>query len=211
MPGGGVCWTIVIAGNPSELQPLVARRAVLAPVRRERREKARGGRASCLACERGRALTRAPSPFLPRNPAAPAPFTRFHHHQGFLAQRPIVASLDLLRGPVEPAWIFFQTDGYALVTIQMLRHWGGNGTRISTCPPRWGPDHSFPVQRPPWPRCSPPPRRPQTYEWRRLLRGARAAANPAGDGSPWLWRERLGDRTGSCEGREERKPFSPTE
>lgn len=43
MPGGGECWMYVIACVPSEMQPLVAKMAVLAPVWRQEGEKVDGG------------------------------------------------------------------------------------------------------------------------------------------------------------------------
>lgn len=73
MPGGGACWTMVIAGIPSELQPFVAKSAVLAPVRGGERRHGDGG-PDVWPGERGRALT-----WTPRHPsshlAPTAPFS----------------------------------------------------------------------------------------------------------------------------------------
>lgn len=65
MPGGGECWINVIAGVPSELQPLVAKIAVsVLPVRQEARKMD----ANVWPGEGGAALTWTFITFLPTVP-----------------------------------------------------------------------------------------------------------------------------------------------
>ena len=85
-------------------------------------------------------------------------FTCFNQQHRFLAKWPIVTSLNFPSGPVKcMSWIIFYTYVYTLVTIQILCHWGDNERRMSICPSRWGPNHSFFTRNPSsWPSCSSP-------------------------------------------------------
>lgn len=73
MPGGGECWINVIAGDPSVVQPLEAKTAVLFPVMRQEGKKV-DGRPNAWPGAGGISFTWTQSPFLPPNPTAPFSF-----------------------------------------------------------------------------------------------------------------------------------------
>lgn len=114
--GESKCWIKVTPSSTWEIQPLVAKTAVLGPVMRQEGERWMVGVMFGLGKGKQHRHSLSRSTQLPNSP-----FTWFDQQYSFLAKGSIVTSLNFLCGPVW--WFAFYSHRCTQVTMHLLGHW----------------------------------------------------------------------------------------